>query len=90
MSTTQTSSSYDARQGAPYWDPYDPELVAEPYPAFKRLREEAPLYYNEKYGSYAALHTIHRGLLTRVFTPKRMNDLEPQIRQYWKLTGTRA
>ncbi len=126
MPNTQTSSSQDARQGAPYWDPYDPELVADPYPAFKRLREEAPLYYNEKYDFYAVsryddvakglldrdtfisakggvieiikaninvpkgvfifedppLHTIHRGLLTRVFTPKRMNDLEPQIRQY--------
>lgn len=28
MSTTQTSSSHDIRQGAPYWDPYDPQLVA--------------------------------------------------------------
>ena len=109
-----------------YWDPYKPELVADPYPVFKRLREEAPLYYNEKYDFYAVsryddvtkglldrdtfisgkggvieiikagvtmpkgvfifedppLHTIHRGLLTRVFTPKRMNDLEPAIRKY--------
>ncbi len=28
------------------------------------------------------LHTIHRGLLTRVFTPKKMTALEPQIRAF--------
>jgi cytochrome P450 len=110
----------------PYWDPYDAELVQNPYPVFKQLREEVPLYYNEKYDFYAVsryddvqrvlrdrdtfssargailefikanapvpsgvfifedppLHTIHRGLLTRVFTPKRMNSLEPLIREY--------
>ena len=37
-------------QGTPYWDPYDPEFFADPYPSFRRLREEAPIYYNEKYG----------------------------------------
>jgi cytochrome P450 len=38
---------------APYWDPYLPEIVADPHPAFRRLREEAPLYYNDKYDFYA-------------------------------------
>ena len=28
------------------------------------------------------MHTAHRGVLSRVFTPKKMNALEPQIRQY--------
>ena len=28
------------------------------------------------------LHTVHRGLLSRVFTPKKMNALEPQIREF--------
>jgi cytochrome P450 len=28
------------------------------------------------------LHTVHRGLLNRVFTPKKMTALEPLIRQY--------
>ena len=28
------------------------------------------------------LHGVHRSLLTRVFTPKKMNALEPQIRAY--------
>ena len=29
-----------------YFDPYDVEINADPYPVFRRLREEAPLYYN--------------------------------------------
>jgi cytochrome P450 len=28
------------------------------------------------------MHTAHRGVLSRVFTPRKMNALEPQIRQY--------
>lgn len=109
-----------------HWDPYDPKYFANPYPTFRRLREEAPVYYNEQYGFYAVsryedverglgdretfisgrgvilefiksnspipagvfimedppLHTIHRGLLTRIFTPKKMAALEPQIRAF--------
>ena len=38
---------------AAYYDPYDIELAADPYPAWRRLRDEAPLYYNEKYDFYA-------------------------------------
>jgi len=111
---------------AVYYDPYDVELNADPYPAFRRLREEAPLYYNEQYDFYALsrfedvergfvdhhtfssahggvleaikaryrapngvfimedppVHTAHRGVLARVFTPKKMNALEPRIRAY--------
>jgi len=36
-----------------YYDPYMREIVYEPYPVYARLREEAPLYYNEKYDFYA-------------------------------------
>ena len=108
------------------WDPYDTELAANPYPTYRRLREEVPLYYNEQYDFYAMsryddvqrgladrdtfisgrgavlefiksntpvppgvfifedppLHTIHRGLLTRIFTPKKMTALEPLVREY--------
>jgi cytochrome P450 len=28
------------------------------------------------------MHTLHRGLLSRVFTPRRMAELEPQIRDF--------
>src|SRR6516164_475335 len=109
-----------------YFDPYDVDIYANPYPVFRRLREEAPLYYNEAHDFYGVsrfddvergfvdhetfssayggvleaikaqfqapkgvfimedppLHTAHRGVLSRVFTPKRMNALEPQIRRY--------
>ena len=109
-----------------YYDPYDVDIDADPYPVFRRLREEAPLYYNEQYDFYALsryddverglvdretnisgrggilelikagvvmppgilifedppTHTIHRGLVSRVFTPKRMNALEDQIREF--------
>jgi len=30
-----------------YYDPWDADLNADPYPMFKRLRDDAPLYYNE-------------------------------------------
>jgi cytochrome P450 len=111
---------------AVYWDPFATELRLDPYPTFRRLREESPLYYNDKHDFYAVsryndvkealgnketfssargavlefiksnapipsgvfifedppLHTIHRGLLTRVFTPKKMSALEPLVREY--------
>ena len=28
------------------------------------------------------IHTVHRGLLSRVFTPKKMNALEPKVREF--------
>jgi cytochrome P450 len=108
-----------------YYDPYDFEIDSDPYPVWKRLRDEEPLYYNEKYDFYALsrfddverasvdwktytsskgtlleliksgmelppgsiifedppTHDLHRGLLSRVFTPKKMNALEPKIRE---------
>jgi cytochrome P450 len=110
----------------PYFDPYDVEINADPYPAYARLREEAPAYYNERYDFWALsrhedvekalvnwqvfsntrsdildviksgvklppgvilfedppTHTMHRGLMSRVFTPRRMAALEGQVRDY--------
>lgn len=115
-----------ATTGAVYYDPYDFEIDADPYPVWKRLRDEAPLYYNERYDFYALsrfddvqeglldwrtyisgkgsvleiiksgaeippgsilfedppTHDLHRGLLTRVFTPRRLAELEPQLREF--------
>jgi cytochrome P450 len=109
-----------------YYDPYDVEIDADPYPVFRRLRDEAPLYHNERYDFFAVsrfadverglvdakayisgrggileliksgiemppgvlifedppVHTIHRSLLSRVFTPRRVAALEPQIRAF--------
>jgi cytochrome P450 len=36
-----------------YWDPYDARFAADPWPVWKRMREEAPLYYNDKHDFYA-------------------------------------
>ena len=109
-----------------HFDPYDVELNADPYPMFRRLREEAPLYYNEQHDFYALsrfddvnkvlvdhetfssargailelikanidipkgvvifedppIHDIHRKLLSRMFTPRKINGLEPKIREF--------
>lgn len=106
------------------FDPYDVELLADPYPVFRRLREESPLYYNEQYDFYALsrfqdvsralvdtgtfssargmilevikanieippgiivfedppVHDIHRKLLARMFTPRKIAELEDKIR----------
>lgn len=111
---------------AVYWDPYKPDLTADPYPMFRRLREQAPLYYNEEYDFYALSrfddvqqglrdyetfisgkgaileiikanaempdgvfifedppkHTVHRGILARIFSPKALSALEPQVREF--------
>jgi cytochrome P450 len=111
---------------APYYDPYDVSINANPYPAYERLREEAPIYHNDQYDFWALsryddvnqalidwrtfsnthsdildiikagielppgvllfedppLHTVHRKLLSRVFTPRRMEQLEDQVRAY--------
>lgn len=109
-----------------YFDPYDVAINADPYPTFARLREEAPLYYNEQHDFYALsrfsdvnkalidhetfssargaiielikanieipsgalifedppIHTAHRKLLSRMFTPRKINALEPKIREF--------
>ena len=109
-----------------YYDPYNVEINADPYPTYRRLRDEAPLYYNEPHDFYALsryediersildpatfisgrggiieliraniemppgvlifedppIHTAHRSLLSRVFTPRRISSLEPQIREF--------
>ena len=36
-----------------YYDPYDREIRVDPYPMWKRMRDEMPLYYNDKYDFYA-------------------------------------
>lgn len=112
--------------GDVYYDPYDVEINADPYPAFRRLREDAPLYYNEQHDFYALsrfadvdralvdhetfssargailelikanidmppgviifedppIHDVHRKLLARMFTPRKIGDLEPKIREF--------
>ncbi|HMF81666.1 MAG TPA: cytochrome P450 [Acidimicrobiia bacterium] len=117
MTTSTTAVSYD---------PYDRAIDADPYPVYRRLRDEVPLYYNAQYDFYAVSrfvdvqrtlvdretyssargsvlefikaniemppgvvifedppqHTVHRNLLSRVFTPKKVSALEPQVRAF--------
>jgi len=109
-----------------YYDPYDVGITADPYPTYARLREEAPIYYNDRYDFWALsrhtdveralsnwevfsnqrsdilelmksdfdmpkgvmmfedppVHTMLRGLMSRVFTPRRMAEIEDQIRRF--------
>jgi cytochrome P450 len=36
-----------------YYDPWDYAIDADPYPVWKRLRDEAPVYFNERHNFYA-------------------------------------
>lgn len=58
-----TSTESQAR-----FDPYDVELIADPYPMFARLREEALLYYNSEYDFYALSRfaDVNKGILDHV------------------------
>lgn len=41
------------KRKAVHWDPYNTTYFANPYPVFRRLREEAPIYYNDEFDFYA-------------------------------------
>jgi cytochrome P450 len=36
-----------------YWDPFDTEIDANPYGIWRRLRDEAPVYRNDRYDFWA-------------------------------------
>lgn len=105
------------------YDPYDYDTFCDPYPIFARLREEQPVYHNEKLDFWLLTrhadvlaahndferfsssegptiermpiearqalliakdppeHRWHRKVIGKVFTPRRINALEPYIRQ---------
>jgi cytochrome P450 len=109
-----------------YYDPFDIEIDKDPHPVWRRMRDEAPLWYNDQHDFFAVsryedvercmidwdtyrsgrgsileiiklniqmppgmilmedppLHDAHRGVLSRVFTPKKMNALEPKVREF--------
>ena len=47
------------------YDPYDVDIHRDPYPVFRQLREEAPLYYNDEHDFYALsrFDDVERGLV---------------------------
>ncbi|HLM95129.1 MAG TPA: cytochrome P450 [Acidimicrobiales bacterium] len=48
-----TTTKSDVSGSDVYYDPYDFEIDTDPYPVWKRLRDERPLYYNDRYDFYA-------------------------------------
>ena len=36
-----------------YWDPFDTAIDADPYEIWRRMRDEAPVYRNDKHGFFA-------------------------------------
>jgi cytochrome P450 len=121
MTETPTMASDDL-----YYDPYDFDIDADPYPVWKRLRDEAPLYRNDRFDFFAVsrfadvescsvnwrtfpsgrgtvleliranmdiprgmfifedppIHDLHRSLLGRMFTPRRVSALEARVREF--------
>ncbi|MGV0853809.1 cytochrome P450 [Mycolicibacterium phlei] len=109
-----------------YYDPYDVAIDVDPYPVYRRLRDESPVYYNEKFDFWGLsrfadvetalrdidnlssakgdilevvkaepvmplgvfinedppLHTVHRLLVSRAFTPRKMAAIEDQVRAF--------
>ncbi len=109
-----------------YYDPFDVAIDVDPHPLWRRMRDEAPLYRNERHDFWALsrfddvervlldwdtyrsgrgsvleiiqanidippglilfedppVHDVHRGLLSRVFTPRKMNAIEPKVRAF--------
>ena len=49
------------------YNPYDRETIINPHPLFRRMREEAPLFYSEEFDFYAVsrFEDIERTLLNR-------------------------
>jgi cytochrome P450 len=105
------------------YDPFSYEIDEDPYPAYRWMRDEAPVYHNEEMDFFALTrfsdnldafidkdaytstwstslefmnapklgsglmiwmdppeHNRYRGLVSKAFTPRRIADLEPQIR----------
>lgn len=62
-----------------YYDPYDVEIVADPYPVYARLRDTAPLYYNRRYDFWALSRyaNVERALADwQTFSSSRSDILE--------------
>src|SRR3546814_862409 len=70
----------NTRDSAPvYFDPYNVEIWSDPYAIYRRLREEAPVYYNDQHDFYACsrFEDVERGLMDKeTFINGRGNVLE--------------
>lgn len=67
------------KDNAVYYDPYLRDIVEKPYSVYRRLREEAPLYYNAEYNFYAVSRydDVRKGLADhQTFSSARGGILE--------------
>jgi cytochrome P450 len=48
-----TTGVSDAAAAGVYYDPYDFDIDVDPYPLWQRMRDEVPLYYNDRYDFFA-------------------------------------
>ncbi|GAB2994645.1 hypothetical protein H7J11_18495 [Mycobacterium bourgelatii] len=62
--SAQQEGFRDGTDSQVHFDPYDVALIADPYPMFKRLPDEAPLHYRPEYDSYAVGRFAERSQLT--------------------------
>lgn len=109
-----------------YYDPWHVDIDIDPYPTYRRLRDEQPVYHNERHDFWGLsryadvdaalrdsrrlssakgdilevvkadpvmppgvfinedppLHTIHRALVGRMFTPKAIRAIEDRVRAF--------
>ena len=62
-----------------YYDTYRQDFVRDPYPVYRRLRNEAPLYFNEQHNFYAVSRydDVRQGLMDhKTFSSARGDILE--------------
>jgi cytochrome P450 len=53
VTTLDADTGAAGTAGGPEFDPFSDVFFNDPYPTYKRLRDEAPVYYNDTYGFYA-------------------------------------
>src|SRR3954463_1233801 len=70
---------HDTQDTGVYFDPYDVGINADPYPPYTRLRDESPIYHNERFDFWAlSRHAdVERGLVNwQAFTNTRSDILD--------------
>ena len=114
-----------------FYDMYDREIFTSPHETYRRLRDEAPLYYNEERDFYAVTrfedvgrvlsdretfssskgpvyniiksgidvpaglfigedppqHTVHRALVSRLFTPRAIGRIEAEVHELFETSA---
>ncbi len=76
-----------------YYDPWDYTIDADPYPVWRRLRDDAPVYYNEQHDFYALsryddvlnalvdadTYKSGHGIVLEMITPEPYDNIEMMI-----------